>query len=405
MVPAIVLLDIVFTFVAAAIITKTVQKGSSKTDPLNSEDSFDYKKPVRFEVAISDQSLANIASALAMKKASKLAMKAPAKTAGAPVALPNGNVSIQANVSATPPRIIRPSVPFPPAVEQPGALPHPPMNPEGWEARLWSSGAIGAALTTELSNIRKKRTCRCTVEGNTKEVNMNTMLSSMLFQWVVANVPDYENWRENKFSIKIKKGSTKSDDAELHKIRDETEGVSSDYSLENKVFTPDSVFDYAKVTEEYKAMLYYFVPVTIKEYVLTADPKKVQFDGFWPSYCSLVEAKYGYKTILERSEMSPLEHQKWLAKKTKPRRRDSLTPDEANNIFIEKMMAQAVRQADAIKTQIESPCGIHHFWVFTEDSVSNKMKELFQHRKNKKLNDIICVALDRKSLQLINNKI
>ena len=144
---------------------------------------------------------------------------------------------------------------------------------EKWIRILALSDAATKVLN-DLHDMRRKRKCDCVVSHKPELVRRKFMLRAAFFQWCIITVLDWSNFRTGRYKLYVGHTDTekaRGEDPRLPRtVYPKSEGPSF-----NPLKQPDP--------NENRH-------VRISEFKYAG----VDFDGFWPSYCTFVEVKHGY---------------------------------------------------------------------------------------------------------------
>lgn len=165
-----------------------------------------------------------------------------------------------------------------------------------WLKKIALTGAIAGTLDHVIENFRKRpcRACQSAIIGKRYETTLNnTMVAAAIFQWIIASTLDIKNFGKYKFSVDFNtcKNNMKSNES----INFQNIFGLSEYFIKNDLAL-------------YKLRDKCQIKITEFEYLTPIDPKlqppkrqarKVSFDGFWPSWCTFIEVKYGYNSDKE----------------------------------------------------------------------------------------------------------
>ena len=127
---------------------------------------------------------------------------------------------------------------------------------------------------------KNNKKCNCEVKGTMKLRSSVQLVWSALFQWTIVSVLDLRNFKNSLlrngqgYYLYIGHGNTPAGRNESPKLLKFNLGTMSD--LRN--------YDLEKLNEKN------FRAIQITEFYYYG----VNFDGYWPSYCTFVETKYGY---------------------------------------------------------------------------------------------------------------
>lgn len=149
-----------------------------------------------------------------------------------------------------------------------------------WQ-KLLKLNTTAASVLSKLDQWHKNnKKCNCEVKGTLKLVGSVRLVWSALFQWTVVSVLDMRNFKNSLlrngqgYYLFIGHDNTPAGRKEPPTLMKFSLGAVSD--LQN--------YDLEKLNEQnYRA-----IQITEFHY------EGVDFDGYWPSYCTFVETKYGY---------------------------------------------------------------------------------------------------------------
>ena len=175
------------------------------------------------------------------------------------------------------------------------SVPEISFSNKRWQ-ELLKLNTIAVSILSRLDQLRSdNKKCNCEVSGTLKLVSSKRLVWSALFQWTVVSVLDLRNFKNSLlrnrqgYYLFIGHDDTPAGRAEPPFLQKYKLGRVSD--LRN--------YDSKGLNEQnYRA-------IQISEFHYAG----VDFDGYWPSYCTFVEAKYGYSNNSKFADA----RKKWFA--------------------------------------------------------------------------------------------
>ncbi|ULJ64495.1 restriction endonuclease fold toxin 5 domain-containing protein [Wielerella bovis] len=165
-----------------------------------------------------------------------------------------------------------------------------------WLKKITLTTAVAGTLDHIVENFKKHpcRDCSPVIMGKTHEATLgNTMVAAAMFQWIIASTLDIKNFGKYKFNVDFNtcKNNMKSNESinfqNIFGLREHF--IKNDlalYKLRDKCQIKITEFKYLK-------------PIDPKLQPPKGPAREVSFDGFWPSWCTFIEVKYGYNSDKE----------------------------------------------------------------------------------------------------------